>query len=64
MIIVIIGIVIICFFFFLYHSSREMDDIKRGLLCLLFGGTVHDVQVRTIEISIEFILKNIRLGKK
>ena len=24
-----------------------MDDIKRGLLCLLFGGTVHDVQVRT-----------------
>ena len=28
-----------------------MDDIKRGLLCLLFGGTVHDVQVRYASFS-------------
>ena len=35
---------------FLLQPVREMDDIKRGLLCLLFGGTVHDVQVRYVEI--------------
>jgi DNA replication licensing factor MCM4 len=28
-------------------SIWEMDDIKRGILCQLFGGTIHsDVQVR------------------
>jgi hypothetical protein len=34
-----------------FNGFREMDDIKRGLLCLLFGGTVHDVQVRYINLK-------------